>query len=331
MVLTYDRRDLLDVILPSLERQTLPDARVLVVDNGSSDGSAAYVRDRWPSFGVLDLEQNIGVAAALNRGVGAVDTEYVALLNNDLELDPDYLERLVEALDRYPEAASAAGKMLSYHDRTRLDGAGDEFKWSSTATRRGFGEIDTGQYDRPEEVFSACAGAAVFRRAAFGIVGPFDEDFYAYLEDADWGLRAQLAGFTARYEPATACYHMGGATTAGDQRRYGAMLRRNEIWLVVKNYPARALVRHATKLLVHQGGWVVTAAREHELRGELGALTAAARGLPRMLRKRRAVQAARRVPLERLDAIISPEAYAGHSAAQRMRAITAELSTLWRR
>lgn len=331
VVLTYDRRDLLDVILPSVERQTMPDLRVLVVDNGSHDGSAAYVRERWPAFEILGLRENIGVARALNRGVEAVGSEYIALLNNDLELEPDYLELLVRALDRHPEAASAAGKMLSFSDRTRFDGAGDEFMWSSAATHRGFCEVDIGQYDDAEEVFSPCAGAAVFRRRCFDVVGPFDEDFFAYLEDIDWGLRAQLAGFTARYEPAAVSYHMGGATTSGDKPRYGLLLRRNQIWLVVKNYPARALARHGLKLLLHHTGWVVTAAREGTLREEIDALAAVLRGLPRMLLKRRAVQATRRVSLERLDAVISSELYAGNSRAQRLRSISSELATLWRR
>lgn len=331
VVLTYDRRDLLDVILPCVERQTIDDMRVLVVDNGSSDGSAAYVRERWPGFEVLELPQNVGVAAALNRGVTAADSEYVALLNNDLELEPDYLALLVQALDRHPEAASAAGKMLSFFDRRRLDAAGDLFMWSGIATHRGVGELDAGQYDRDEEVFAPCAGAAVFRRSCFDVVGMFDEDFFAYLEDADWGLRAQLAGFTARYVPAAVSYHMGGATTSAQKSRYNALLRRNQLWLVIKDYPASALAHHAGKLVVHQGAWLVTAAREGRLREQLGVLASALRGLPRMLRKRRRVQATRRVSLARLDAVVSPELTAGHTPAQRLRSIGTELSTLWRR
>ncbi len=332
VVLTYDRRDLLDVILPSLERQTLGDLRVVVVDNGSRDDSAAYVRERWAAMEVLALPSNVGVAAALNRGLAAAEgSEHVALLNNDLELEPDYLELLVQTLDRHPEAASATGKMLSFHDRAQFDGAGDQFMWSGAATHRGFGERDTGQYDRPEAVFSPCAGAAVFRRAAFDVVGPFDEDFFAYLEDIDWGLRAQLAGFSARYEPAAVAFHMGGATTQGDRRRYDRLLRRNQLWLIAKNYPAPALVRHAGKLVLHQGGWIVSAAREGALREQLAALVAALRGLPGVMRKRRAVQATRRVSLAELDAVVSPEPYAGDSFARRLRSIGGELATLWRR
>ncbi len=332
VVLTYDRCDLLDVILPSLERQTLDDLRVVVVDNGSSDGSADHVRDRWPAFSVLSWPENVGVAAALNRGLEAcAGSEYVALLNNDLELEPDYLARLADALDRHPGAASATGKMLDFHDRERLDGAGDLFMWSGAATHRGYGERDDGRYDQAEAVFSPCAGAAVYRRCAFDVVGGFDEDFFAYLEDVDWGLRAQLAGFSARYEPGAVAYHMGGATTGGDRRRYDALLRRNQIWIVVKDYPARALARHGGKVLLHQGGWLVAAIREGMTRQYLTAIGAALRGTPRMLRKRRAVQRTRRVSPAALDAVIAPEPYAGQSPGRRLRSISSELATLWRR
>jgi GT2 family glycosyltransferase len=332
VVLNYDGRALLDVIMPSLERQTLDDLKVLVVDNGSRDGSADYVRERWPSAELLVLPDNVGVAAALNRGLHATrGFEYVALLNNDLELEPDYLELLVQTLERHPEAGSATGKMLNFHDRERFDGAGDVFMWSSAATHRGYGERDEGQYDRAEPVFSPCAGAAVYRQTAFERVGGFEEDFFAYLEDVDWGLRAQLAGLTARYEPRAVAFHMGGATTQSDRRRYDTLQRRNQIWLVVKDYPAGALLRHGGKVLLHQGGWIVAAARDGMLRQQLAAVAAALRGLPRMLRKRRAVQRTVRVPLSQLDAIVTPEPYAGQSAGERARSIAAELATLLRR
>jgi hypothetical protein len=203
--------------------------------------------------------------------------------------------------------------------------------WSGAATHRGYGERDVGQYDRPEAVFSPCAGAAVYRRAAFDAVGGFDEDFFAYLEDIDWGLRAQLAGFGARYEPRAVAFHMGGATTSGDRRRYEVLQRRNQIWIVAKDYPAPALIRHGGKVLLHQAGWLVAAKRDRALGQQLTAVWGALRGLPAVLRKRRAVQGARRVPLSALDAVVTPEPYASQSTIERLRGILAELSTVVRR
>ena len=199
-ILNYEGCELLEVVVPSVLAQSLCGARILVIDDGSKDDSVALARARWPEVEVIELGSNRGVAVALNWAVEAArGSEYVALLNNDLELDERWLELLVETLDEHPEAASATGKTLNYFRRDELDGAGDVLMHSGAATLRGLGESDRGQYEHPEPVFSPCAGMAVYRMAAFTEIGGFDEDFFAYQEDIDWGFRAQLAGFTARY------------------------------------------------------------------------------------------------------------------------------------
>jgi hypothetical protein len=324
VVLTYNGRELLDIVLPTLLGQTYRDLMVVVVDDASTDGTIAHVRGRWPSVRLVETPVNRGVAAALNRGLEAAGgSEYVALLNNDLELQPDWLELLVGVLDAHPEAASATGKLLNFHRRDEIDAAGDLMRWSGAPDQRGHGELDRGQYDSPQAVFSPCAGAALYRRRAFDDVGTFDEDFVAYLEDIDWGFRAQLAGYTSRYEPRAVAYHVGGATTSREPARYVALRRRNQILVVVKNYPAAALLRHAPALLLHQGGWIVASIRERTLRRHLGALGCAARALPKMLPKRRAIQRARRVTVAELDAVMSAEVYAGATPAQRLSSIAA--------
>jgi GT2 family glycosyltransferase len=326
IVLNYDGRELLEAVLPSLFAQDYRDFRVLVVDNGSRDGSAAMVRERWPTVQVLELPDNVGVAAALNRGVRcAAGSQYVALLNNDLELDPGWLGRLVGTLEEYPGAASATGKMLNFHRRDELDGAGDLLMWSGAASHRGVGEPDDGRYDEPASVFSPCAGAALYRSEALANVGEFDEDFFAYQEDVDWGFRAQLYGWSARYEPRAIAYHMGGATTRRDGSRYGLLQRRNQILVVIKNYPARALWRHAPKVLSYQAGWIVSSMRERMLGRQLRALAAVIPALPGALRKRRAIQSARRVELHHLDTVMTPVPYAGQGISERVKGIVAIL------
>ncbi|MGI8623536.1 MAG: glycosyltransferase family 2 protein [Solirubrobacteraceae bacterium] len=325
LVLTYDGRELLEEILPSLAAQEFRPFRTIVVDNGSSDGTAAWVREARPGCEVLRLEENVGVAAALNRGLALVHTEYVALLNNDLELEAGWLGALVAALDAHPRAASATGKMLSFHERGVFDAAGDLLHWSGAATHRGMGQPDMGQYDTPEAVFAPCAGAALYRRAAFDAVGPFDEAFFAYQEDVDWGLRAQLAGWTARYEPRAVAYHMGGATTRRTWGYYNALQRRNQVLVVLKDYPGRALARHSVKIALYQAGWVVASAKEGNLRRQLSALGEVAVALPRVVRQRREVQALRRVRIAYLDTVITPEPYAGQSPLQRLRSILGTL------
>ncbi len=241
---------------------------------------------------MLELPENVGVAAALNRAIDATATEFVALLNNDVELAPGWLAPLLAALEAHPEAASATGKLLRYDDRERLDAAGDVLLRSAAVINRGAGELDRGQYDRPEAVFGACAGAALYRRAAFDAVGPFDETYFAYLEDVDWAMRAQLAGFAARYEPAAVGFHMGGATTRRRPGFYGRLQRRNQLLLVAKTFPAGTLARHGWRIAATQLVSLAASAREGMLREHAGAWGEAARMLPRALRRRRALQRA---------------------------------------
>lgn len=332
VILNLDGRELLERMLPTLELDD-PDQRTIVLDDGSTDGSPEWVEQAYAGrVEVVRNPSNLGVARSFNRAIElAAGSDYLALLNNDLELEPGYLRTLVATLDAHPEAASAAGKMRSVRDPSRLDGAGDAFLWSSAATRRGYGEVDEGQYDEPGEVFSACGGAAVYRMAAFADVGPFDGDFFAYLEDIDWGFRAQLRGWTARYEPAAVVHHVGGATTNRHARFFGMLQRRNQLLLVVKDYPARALVLHAPKIALHHAGWIVASIRDGVLPDHLRALGQVARMLPATLRKRRAIQRGRRVPLARLDAVISPEPYAGDTLGERLRSMARAAAPLFRR
>jgi len=243
---TYDGRDLLDVILPSVVSQVIRgELEIIVVDDGSRDGTPRYLADSWPEVRVV-VQENAGVTAAMNRCLIEARGEYIALLNNDLELAPGFLELLASELDQHPEAGSACPKMLDFHDRGLLDGAGDVMRWSGACWRRGHAQRDRGQYDRHEPVISACGGAAMYRRCAVEKVGPFDPDFVAYLEDVDWGVRAQLRGWSCLYVPGASCFHMGSATTDRPSlnARHALLLRRNGLILTLKTFPASALVLH---------------------------------------------------------------------------------------
>ena len=305
---TWNGRALLDVVLESLERQSLAADEVIVVDNGSTDGTVEHLRSRRPSVTVVALGENTGFAAAVNRGIERASGDVVALVNNDIELHPEFLRELVAGLEADPGAASAAAKMLRFDDREVLDAAGDTLRWSGVALQRGQGERDRGQYDAPGRVFSACAGAAAYRRSAFAEVGLFDEAFFAYLEDVDWGFRAQLAGLGCVYVPTAIAYHVGSATTRREGRPdpffYG-LPRRNNVWMVLKNYPGSALLRAAPLLAVNHLGLVYVAVRDGMARAHFAALAAAARGLPRVLRQRREIQRARRVGRRELEPLIT--------------------------
>jgi GT2 family glycosyltransferase len=296
-VLNYNGRQLLEVLLPTLAAQEYRDFEAIVIDNCSTDDSVAYLQEHWPDVRVVGMgARNVGVAAALNVGVGSASTELVALLNNDIELDPRWLGQMVAALEADPGASSASCKLLNYWRRRELDGAGDIFTRNGTATRRGHGQPDRGQYDEEAYVFAPSAGAALYRASALAAVGPFDESFFAYYEDVDWGLRAQLLGHRCRYVPSAVAYHMGGATTGGDRDQFYFLLhRRNVLGVLIKDLPVAFLLANAPWILLTQLQLIRASAHEGLLGVHFRALAALLGKAPRWLRARRQIQRTRRI------------------------------------
>ena len=198
----------------------------------------------------------------------------------------------------------AAPKLLDLHSRDVIDGAGDTYAWTGQANRRGHGMLDQGQFDDPAEVFGACGGAALYRRSAIAEVGLFDERFFAMYEDVDWSFRGQFRGWSCSYVPAAVAYHAGSATVGAlsDFSLYHNW--RNLLWVVVKNYPASALLRHAPALLWGQLLTLAMALRRGWVLILLRAWRDALRGMPAVLRDRREVQRHRTRTARELDAVI---------------------------
>jgi hypothetical protein len=250
--------------------------------------------------------RNLGVTAALNSCLEAGrGSEYVLLLNNDVELDPRCVESLVATLGGEAGAAVAQAKLLDFTRRDLLDGTGDSYSWAGIPHRRGQGEPDEGQYDEQLEVFGACAAVALYRNDAVEQVGAFDEQLYALCEDVDWSFRARLAGYRCAYVPGAIAYHIGSASLGPRVSEFTLYHNwRNQLWVIAKNYPAASLVRHLPDLLM---GLVANAyvAVRHRCPGVLlRAWRDALRGLPAVREKRRAIQAARRASPRQLEAVI---------------------------
>lgn len=238
---------LLGRCLTSLRRQTVADVEVIVVD-GVGAASAAVER-HLPAARVVAPGRNLGFAGAVNLGARFVTAPYFACVNDDVELEPDWLAESIACAERHLRAAAVASKVLLGEDRRVLDGAGDEMTRSLKAYRRGQGLADDGRFDAECEVFSASGTACLWRTDVFHGLGGYDESFFAYYEDVDLGWRARRSGFEAWYAPRAVAVHRGSATAAPRQREF-------EFHYAVRNRWATALKNASSGWLLRQLSWI---------------------------------------------------------------------------
>lgn len=223
---------------------------IIVVDNGSADGSLSLIKEKFPKVRLIEFSENTGFCKAVNAGILASATEYVLLLNNDTVADSDMVKHLEAALDGERGAFSAAARMLSLQEPEKLDGAGDFYCALGWAYSRGKDE-PADSYPEGGRIFSACAGAALYRREVFEKIGYFDENHFAYLEDMDIGYRANIYGYYNRYVPDAKVYHAGSAVSGSRHNEFKVNLSsRNSIYLIYKNMPLLQIVVNLPFLIV---------------------------------------------------------------------------------
>ena len=279
--------------LESLARQTHGPDEVIAVDNGSTDGSLDYLRSA-PGVRVIELGANTGFAHAVNRGIAAAaaGADAVALVNTDVVLEPDWLARMLTRLASDEQIGSVACKMLELADPRYVYDAGDVLRRDGACEQRGRFGLDDGHWDQPGEVFGACAGAALYRRAALSAVGGFDERYFAYLEDVDLALRLRLAGWRCAYEPALA-RHAGEGSSHALAGAHHYFVQRNSLLLVGKTFPLRWMHLVAYR----QASWLREAARERRLAIHLRASLAGLSMGMRARRERRVLLAGAAIPI----------------------------------
>jgi GT2 family glycosyltransferase len=264
---------------------------VVLVDNGSTDGSVEWVEAHFSQVRLIRNAHNVGFAAANNQAIRATETEFIATLNNDTRVAPGWLAALVETAGSGPAVGMVASKMLFADQPDTINSAGIALDPLGIAWDRLGGAPDDSD-EKASQVFGPCAGAALYRRAMLHQIGLFDEDFFAYLEDVDLAWRARWAGWRCLYAPAARVYHVHSATGGEGSPFKNRLLGRNKVWLVVKNYgPTGRLLAYLPLIALYDLAAVAFAlfaqGNVHNLLGRLDGLI----GLPRAWRKRRAVQA----------------------------------------
>lgn len=227
VVPVWNQARLLERLLESISRQTTKPDEVIVVDNGSTDEAPALAR-RWGAR-VISLGRNRGFAAAVNGGIGACSTDWIALINSDVELSPDWLEKLLDAA-KDTGASFGCGKLFKTSDRATIDGTWDLIAASGFPLRAGNGQPDSPTFSERRSIVLAPATATLYSRELFASVGVFDDQYGSYLEDVDFSLRCAVAGFRGVYEPGAVAYHVGGASGGSVVRLYA----RNQVLLVRK-------------------------------------------------------------------------------------------------
>lgn len=246
----YNGKHFMEPCLKSLAEQTYKDFKILVVDNASSDGSIEYMQNNYPEIELISLSENYGFSKAVNVGIKHSHTPYVILLNNDTTVDKHYIEAMVKAIEKSPKIFSVSSKMIQMYHPDLIDSAGDLYTLFGWGVCRGSGR-PVSNYMKSDEIFTACAGAAIYRRNVFEKIGYFDENHFAYLEDIDVGYRARIYGYHNTYCPYALVYHVGSGTSGSKYNAFKVKLSaRNNVYLIYKNMPYLQLALNFLPLTV---------------------------------------------------------------------------------
>jgi len=310
IIVNWNGRHLLGECLDSLAAQRAGGVEIILVDNGSQDGSTDYVREQYPAVRIVSLPTNKGYAGGNNAGIQVAAGKYIALLNNDTKADPDWLANLLKAAEESPPSTGMwASKILSYDRPDVIDNVGLLLYPDGLGRGKGRLERDEGQHESPGEALfpSGCAG--LYRRAMLDEIGLFDDEFFAYADDVDLGLRARLAGWSCSYVPAARVYHKYSASSEAYSPFKAFLVERNRIWVLLKYYPVELVLVSPCftflRLLTHLLGAITGQgasgrfSRQHSVFQAMAILLrawlAALKGLRGVLRQRRAFSPKRRL------------------------------------
>jgi len=308
IIVNWNAKTLLSECLDGLRNQIYRSLTVILVDNGSNDGSIDFVTNNYPEVKTIALPENLGFAAANNIALKTVQTEYVALLNNDAVPHHLWLKHLVKALESYPEAGFAASKMLFYDNPETIDRAGDAYTRAGAGFLRGRAE-SASNFDKQEWIFGACAGAALYRTSMLKEIGYFDEDFFLLYEDVDLSFKAQLRGYKCLYVPEAIVYHKASSSIVYDSPISVYYSHRNLEWVYIKNMPSHLIFKTFWLHIVYNIVAFFFFAAHGRMKEFTMAKRDALKGLKRILKKRRLIQRNRRVDNNYIWALLEKELF----------------------
>ena len=245
----FNGKQFLKTCLDSIKNQNYSFYNVIIVDNASSDGSVQYIHENYPEFTLIQNKENLGFAAAVNQGIKSSSSEYIFLLNNDVELEQDSISNLLKCIKKDKNIFGVSSKMILYTDRSKMDDAGDEYTILGWTRKVGDGKSPE-LYNAERETFSVCAGAALYRKSILDELGYFDENFFAYMEDVDISYRARIRGYKCVYCPDAVVYHFGSGTSGSRYNEFKIRLAaRNNVYVPYKNMPWPQLALNGIFLL----------------------------------------------------------------------------------
>jgi GT2 family glycosyltransferase len=304
IVVNWNGRHLLEDCLASLRCQTFRDSEVILVDNGSGDGSVEWVAAHYPEIRIVALGTNKGFCGGNNAGIRVARGEYIVLLNNDTEVEPDWLGELVRYIAGDRSIAACDSKILYFDQRNIIWSAGAIYTIAGSAGCRGHGCTDS-TITEPAEVFAANACSAIYARRVLDEIGDLDEDFFAGYEDVDWSFRARLRGYRVVNVPSSRVFHKVSSTHRYNSPTYVYHGQRNVTAVFVKNMPTRLLLQYAGLHLLYVGGSLLYFARIGRLRAFLRGKWHVLRQWPKLWRKRQEIQRARSIHASGVDQLLS--------------------------
>jgi GT2 family glycosyltransferase len=315
IVVNWNGKEYLRDCFQSLCAQTFSDFEVILVDNGSTDGSVEYVQGNLPGWAkVLTNIRNEGFSGGNNRGIREASGKYIVLLNNDAQADPRWLEELVKVAQKNPQAGMLASRIYLRGGSKVIDNVGHLIYRDGLNRGRGRLEVDHGQYENLEEVLFPSGCAALYRREMLEDVGLFDEDFFAYGDDTDLGLKGRLAGWKCLYVPKAIVHHRYSQSSSPYSPMKAFYVERNRVWIAVKYFPLSLLLESPFYTLLRfilQGyGALIGRGAAGRFSAEysllkllqvlLKAYLSAIQGLPKMWKKRKEIKRWTRVSEEEI-------------------------------